>query len=55
MKIDASVVLMFLRLILCDAKILTWLESEAAKTTTPIDDTAVKGIKYLLCPETESK
>lgn len=49
MKIDANLALLILRLVLCNASLLTWLKSEAAKSETPIDDTAIKVVEMLLC------
>lgn len=53
MKIDAGFALMILRFVLCNKSILDWLKAEAAKTGTPIDDTAVKLIEALLCGSEE--
>lgn len=55
MKIDAGFALMILRLILCNKTMLDWLKAEAAKTSTPIDDTAIKIIEALLCGSEEEK
>lgn len=49
MKIDAGVALMILKLVLCNAQVMKWLKAEAAKSETPIDDTAVKIVEFLLC------
>jgi hypothetical protein len=51
MKIDANFALMLLRLVLCNEKLLSWLKAEAAKTDTPVDDTAVKVLEFVLCGE----
>ena len=41
---------MVLRFVLND-KLLDWLKAEAKKTDTPIDDTAVAIIEFLLSPK----
>ena len=50
MKIPVSIILMVLRFVLND-KLLDWLKAEAKKTDTPIDDTAVAIIEFLLSPK----
>lgn len=55
MKIDAGFALMLLRFVLCNEKLLTWLRTEAAKTETPIDDTAVRIIEWTLGGDQETK
>lgn len=55
LKIDASFALMLLRFVLCNEKLMTWLRTEAAKSETPIDDTAVKIIEWTLCGSEETK
>lgn len=49
MKIDAKLALLILRLVLCNQTLLGWLKSEAAKSETPIDDTAIKVVEMILC------
>lgn len=49
MKMPVSVILMVLRLVLNDS-LIAWLKTEAKKTDTPIDDTAVAIIEFLLSP-----
>ncbi len=51
MKFDASIIVYILRLVLCNDEMIKWLKAEAAKTGTPIDDTAVAIIEMLLCPK----
>jgi|GEM_PF-6386978 len=51
MKFDANIILYILRLVLCSDETLKWLKAEAAKTDTPIDDTAVAIVEMLLCPK----
>lgn len=50
MKIPVSVILTVLRFVLND-KLLVWLKEQAKKTDTPIDDTAVAIIEFLLSPK----
>lgn len=45
----AEVIVQILRLILCNQEMLAWLEEQAAKTNTPIDDMMVGVLKLLLC------
>jgi hypothetical protein len=47
---NPAIIVYFLRLILCNPEILNWLKTEAAKSSTPIDDYAVQAISALLCP-----
>jgi hypothetical protein len=54
MKIDANFGLMILRLVLCNEKMLAWLKAEAAKTETPIDDTAIRLIEMVVCSSESS-
>ena len=49
MKVPISIIVMILRFILND-KLIAWLKTEAKKTDTPIDDTAVAVIEFLLSP-----
>ena len=53
MKIDAGFGMMLLRFVLCNEKLMGWLETESAKSETPLDDTAVKVIKWVLCGSEE--
>lgn len=50
MKIQVSVILMILRFIL-NENLIAWLKEQAKKTDTPIDDTAVAIIEFLLSPK----
>lgn len=38
-----------LRMVLCNDEMMDWMEKEAKKSTTPIDDIAVKMVGMLLC------
>lgn len=51
MKLDLTIVIKILQAILCDPTIMAWLEAEAKKTETPIDDMALTMIKMMLCPK----
>lgn len=53
MKVDANFGLMILRMVICSGPILPWLKAEAAKSETPIDDTAVRIIEGVLCGSEE--
>lgn len=48
-KIDVSIVLVILRMVLCNDKMLTWLKEQAKKSDTPIDDTGVRILELILC------
>jgi len=50
MKMPVSVILMVLRFVLNDS-LISWLREQAKKTDTPIDDTAVAIIEFLLSPK----
>ena len=50
MKISVNIILMILRFVLND-NLIAWLKAEAKKTDTPIDDTAVAIIEFLLSPK----
>ena len=38
-----------LRMLLCNDEMMAWMEKESSKSSTPIDDIAVKLIGMLLC------
>jgi hypothetical protein len=44
-----EIIIHILRLILCNQEVMTWLENEASKTGTPIDDEVLRVLKLLLC------
>jgi hypothetical protein len=45
----AEIIIQILRLILCNNEMMAWLEEQAAKTNTPVDDVMVGVLKLLLC------
>ncbi len=53
MKISVSIILMILRFVL-NENLIAWLKTEAKKTDTPIDDTAIAIIEFLLSPKVSS-
>jgi hypothetical protein len=44
-----EMIVTILRLILCNPQMLEWLEAEAQKTDTPVDDTILAILKLALC------
>ena len=46
-----ELILYLVRLLLCNSEVIAWLKEQAQKSETPIDDTMLQGIQYLLCPE----
>jgi hypothetical protein len=46
-----EIIIQILKLIFCNHEVMTWLEEQAAKTSTPIDDVAIRVLKLLLCDQ----
>jgi hypothetical protein len=46
---NPTMILYFVRLLLCNEPFIKWLKEEASKSSTPIDDYAVEAVFTLLC------
>jgi hypothetical protein len=49
MKIPLSVVIYILKRLICDDRVMGWLQDEAHRTGTHLDDYALEAISKLLC------